>query len=117
MPEKWSKWQRWTTVKCPHCECHHDLTPFDYVLMAMRDAATKNQRDIPVFRCELIRDGRDVGCGRKFEVVQVDQPVLVRVRPAKDDAGEFKHIQTESERLAFEQTEIWREMQAKKPRV
>lgn len=114
--KKWSKWQRWHQVKCPNCEVRHDLTPFDYLIRPMV-GQDKNRRDVPIFTCELVKDGKDIGCGRKFEVVQVDNPVLVRIRPAASDAGGFDHLQTEEERKAFEQSEAWQEMQKKRPRV
>lgn len=117
MPGKWSKWQRWTGVKCPHCGLAHDLSPFDYVLIPMKGIKKKEGKDIPVFTCELMKDGTDLGCGKQFEVVQVDQPVLVRVREAAERAAGFDHIQTDEERLAFEQSKIWKEMQKKNPRT
>lgn len=109
MPASWSKWQRWHAVKCPNCGVIHDLTAFDYLIRP------DNQK--PVFACEFMKDGIDIGCGKKFQVVAVDNPVLVRVRLEHDDAGEFKHVQTEAERREFEQSEVWREMQKKKPRT
>jgi hypothetical protein len=110
MPEKWSKWQRWTDVKCPHCGARHDLTPFDYLIQS----GDQN----PVFGCELTDDDGNVtgGCKRRFQVVAVDRPVLVRVRKTGDDAGGFANAQTAEERKAFEQTEAWKEMQKRKRR-
>lgn len=116
MSEPWSKWQRWNQVKCPHCGVHHDLSPFDYLLRPMV-GTDKSRRDVPVFTCELMKDGKDVGCGQKFEVVKVDNPVLVRVRAADQQAGEFRNIQTDEERKAFEESEVWKEMQKKNPRI
>lgn len=106
MSEKWSKWMRWTDVKCPHCGLQHDVTKFDYLILP------SNQK--PVFSCEKKDDdGAEIGCGKRFQVVQVDQPILVRVRKAKDDAGEFKNVQTDEEREKFEKSAAWAEMQRK----
>jgi hypothetical protein len=107
MPEKWSKWQRWSAVKCPHCETRHDLTPFDYLIQP----GDQN----PVFGCEVTDESGQVtgGCGKKFQVVAVDNPILVRVRKAGDDAGGFANAQTDEERKKFEESETWAELQRK----
>lgn len=108
MPEKWSKWQRWNAVKCPHCGTRQDLTAFDYLIRP----GDQN----PVFECEVTDENgvRTGGCGRRFQVVAVDQPILVRVRKASDDAGGFSNAQTDQERAEFEASEAWAELNKRK---
>jgi hypothetical protein len=111
MPEKWTKWMRWAKAKCPHCGVPNDLTAFDYLLIP------DNQK--PVFACERKVPKKDefgneyeedIGCGKRFQIVAVDRPVLVRLRKSKADAGEFTHVQTDEERAEFEAGEVWAEM-------
>jgi len=105
MPEKWGKPCRISAVRCPHCGKFNDCTEFDYAIESMF-GDPKQQLDIA---CDH--------CNDNFRIVKVERPILVYARPIDGDKVRgFENVQTEEERVAFEQTPEYQDWLRKGPR-
>jgi hypothetical protein len=92
MPAKWSKPCRIHAVRCPHCGERNDCRNLDFAILSDANVDSKHQKLRPQIECD--------DCGKLMEVVKVEQPILVWVRPIEQASG-FSNVPTEEEQAEF----------------